>query len=61
MTKKGGFHHVAMRVKDFEKVVEFYTQGLGYSKGIYWGDGESRAQMIDLEILRFLHFVLFDI
>ena len=48
MIKTGGFHHVAMRVMDFENVVEFYTQGLGYTKGIYWGDGDSRAQMIDL-------------
>jgi len=48
MIKTGGFHHVAMRVMDFEKVVDFYTNGLGYSKGIYWGDGDSRAQMIDL-------------
>jgi len=48
MTKTGGFHHVALRAKEFEKAVDFYTVGLGYSKGISWGEGDSRAQMIDL-------------
>ena len=48
MLKTGGIHHVAMRVQDFEKVVYFYTQGLGYTKGIFWGEGDGRAQMIDL-------------
>ncbi|MHB1485019.1 MAG: VOC family protein [Saccharofermentanales bacterium] len=43
-----GFHHVAMKVEDFDKVVEFYTTGLGYKKGIAWGDGDGRAVMIDV-------------
>lgn len=41
-----GFHHVAMKAKEFEKVVEFYTEGLGFEKGISWGEGDSRAVMI---------------
>lgn len=48
MKKSGGFHHIAMRVKDFERVVEFYTSGLGYKKDISWGVGDGRAQMIDI-------------
>jgi glyoxylase I family protein len=43
-----GIHHVAMKVYDFEKTVEFYTKGLGFVKGISWGEGENRAIMIDI-------------
>lgn len=43
-----GFHHVAMKVKDFDEVVEFYTDGLGFKKGITWGNGDERAVMIDV-------------
>ncbi len=43
-----GFHHVAMKVFDFDKVVAFYTEGLGFEKGISWGEGANRAVMIDV-------------
>lgn len=43
----GGFHHVAMRVKDFDASVEFYTGVLGFKKTISWGDGDTRAIMLD--------------
>lgn len=43
----GGFHHVAIRVKDFNKSVEFYTKGLGFKKDIEWGQGDERAVMLD--------------
>lgn len=50
----GGFHHVAMSVCDFEKSVEFYTQGLGMVPCYGWGaDGraegtaDTRALMLD--------------
>jgi len=26
-----GFHHVAIRAMDFDRTIEFYTQGLGFS------------------------------
>lgn len=43
----GGFHHIAMRVKDFDASVRFYTEGLGFRKGISWGEGDKRAIMLD--------------
>lgn len=43
-----GFHHVAMRAKDFDKSIEFYTDGLGFKETNRWEmkDGK-RAVMID--------------
>lgn len=43
----GGFHHVAITVKDFDKSLKFYTEGLGFRKDIGWGEGDSRAVMLD--------------
>ena len=42
-----GFHHAAMKVADFEAVVEFYRKGLGLTEKISWGEGPSRAVMLD--------------
>jgi glyoxylase I family protein len=42
-----GFHHLAMRVGDFDKSIKFYTEGLGFKKYIAWGEGNSRAVMLD--------------
>ena len=43
----GGFHHVAMRAKDFDAVVKFYTEGLGFREQLRWGEGDGRAIMLD--------------
>lgn len=43
----GGFHHVAIRAKDFDKSVAFYTNVLGFTKKITWGDKPGRAIMLD--------------
>jgi glyoxylase I family protein len=49
----GGFHHVAMRAKDFDASVKFYTEALGFREWIRWGkaasgdQGDSRAIMLD--------------
>lgn len=43
----GGFHHVALRVKDFEKARKFYSEGLGFTEKIAWGEGDKRAVMLD--------------
>ena len=43
----GGFHHVAIRVGDLDRAVQFYTQALGFVAGKSWGEGDSRAVMLD--------------
>jgi glyoxylase I family protein len=43
----GGFHHLAMKVGNFEESVKFYTEGLGFKKSLTWGEGDSRAIMLD--------------
>ena len=43
----GGFHHVAMRAKDFDASVRFYTELLGFTTKMTWGDEGHRAIMLD--------------
>lgn len=43
----GGFHHIAIRVYDFDKTVSFYTEVLGFTERVRWGEGDSRAVMLD--------------
>ena len=43
----GGFHHVAIRAYDFDASVRFYTEALGFTQKIAWGEGEKRAVMLD--------------
>jgi glyoxylase I family protein len=43
----GGFHHIAMKVGNFDASVKFYTEVLGFLKTISWGEGDSRAIMLD--------------
>ena len=43
----GGFHHVAAKVADFDTAIRFYTEGLGFTFKISWGEGDGRAAMLD--------------
>lgn len=43
----GGFHHVAIPARDFDKTVAFYTQALGFVPKITWGEKPGRAIMMD--------------
>ncbi len=43
----GGFHHVAIKVADFDKTVEFYTQAMGFTEHARWGEGDARAILLD--------------
>lgn len=42
-----GFHHLAIRVKDFDASVKFYTEGLGFKPRLSWGEGDKRAILLD--------------
>ncbi len=43
-----GFHHVALKAADYEGAYKFYTEGLGMKLYAAWGEGDSRAAMLDL-------------
>ena len=43
-----GFHHVALKAADYEGAYKFYTEGLGMKLYATWGEGDTRAAMLDL-------------
>lgn len=43
----GGFHHVAIKVKNFEATVALYKNVLGCAEAMAWGEGDSRGIMLD--------------
>ena len=47
MAKRTGIHHVALRVQDMDKTVEFYNK-IGCSVIRSWGEGDDRGVMMDL-------------
>ena len=42
-----GFHHIAIRVADWDKSIRFYCDGLGFTKKIEWDQEPTRAAMLD--------------
>ena len=44
----GGFHHVAIRVRDFDGAVRFYRDALGFTEKLAWGEGYGRAILLDM-------------
>lgn len=51
----GGFHHIAIRVYDFDATLKFYQEGLGFTRKYGWGADEratggkdSRAALLDV-------------
>lgn len=42
-----GFHHAAIRANDFDVSVAFYTDVLGLTPKLSWGDAGKRAVMLD--------------
>ena len=47
MPKRLGYHHVALRAKDFEQTIRFY-EALGCTVLRGWGEGDRRACMMDV-------------
>lgn len=43
-----GFHHIALRARDFEKSLAFYTEGLGFPVAHQWGEGAGRIALLDM-------------
>ena len=43
-----GFHHIALRARDFEKSLAFYTDGLGFPVAHQWGEGAGRIALLDI-------------
>src|ERR1700753_1138321 len=44
----GGFHHVAIRARDSDASLRFYTQALGFVEKIRWGTDGKQAVMLDV-------------
>ena len=43
----GGFHHVAIKVANFDESVTFYTRAMGFTEFARWGKGDGRAILLD--------------
>ena len=43
----GGIHHVALRVRDFEASVKFYSDVLGFVEKIRWNESPKRIALLD--------------
>lgn len=42
-----GFHHLAVRVADFEVACAFYIDGLGFELKAEWGEGDKQVALAD--------------
>jgi glyoxylase I family protein len=42
-----GFHHVSMSVKDLDKSIKFYSEGLGFTERFSWGKLPRRTVLMD--------------
>jgi len=43
----GGFHHVAVKTRDWDATMRFYRDGLGCTEKITWAQPPKRAGMFD--------------
>jgi glyoxylase I family protein len=45
---QSGYHHMALRAKNYERSLQFYTEGLGFPIAHHWGEAASRIALLDL-------------
>ena len=43
-----GFHHIALRARDFEKSLAFYVEKMGFPIAHQWGEGAGRIALLDI-------------
>lgn len=43
-----GFHHIALRVRNYDASLAFYTEGMGFPVAHSWGEGDSRIALLNL-------------
>ena len=43
-----GFHHIAVCVKDFDRELRFFTEGLGLKPYTAWSGGEQRIMLLEI-------------
>lgn len=43
-----GFHHIALKVRDFDKSVKLYNEVLGFGLALSWGEAPERGCMVDM-------------
>lgn len=43
-----GFHHISIKVGNFDASVKFYTEILGLKKKISWGEGDNSGVMLEI-------------
>lgn len=43
-----GFHHIALRARNFDLSYAFYTDGLGFKHAAQWGEGDTRIALLDI-------------
>jgi catechol 2,3-dioxygenase-like lactoylglutathione lyase family enzyme len=44
----GGFHHVAIKTRDWDRTMKFYQETLGFRPKIAWNAAPKRAIMLDV-------------
>lgn len=42
-----GFHHISLKVKDLDKSIKFYSEGLGFIEKYSWGQETKRTVLMD--------------
>jgi glyoxylase I family protein len=43
----GGFHHISIKVGDFDAAMKFYTEALGFCEKRIWGEEGSQTVLLD--------------